>query len=191
MYAYLSIPLAYLIGSISSTYIVSRLLYSHDPRSADDGRISAAAIYRSLGLGPFAITVILDIGLAASAVIAAKALTDAIEVHLLAGVATVAGHNWSLMLKFKGGLGATAIAGALFALVPLPLCGGLAVGGPLYYFTRRAGLSTLVTLLLTSSILFILNKPAYLAAYPVTLLIVMVIKRWQVDGASKLVHWDN
>jgi acyl phosphate:glycerol-3-phosphate acyltransferase len=93
MYALVCIPLAYLIGSISSTYIISHLSSSFRPKSADDGRISAAAVYRNMGRWPFAITVLMDIGLSASAVVISKILTDSIEIQMAAGVAAVCGHN--------------------------------------------------------------------------------------------------
>lgn len=109
MLSLLSIPLAYLLGSISSTYIVGRLVGNVDMRTEDDGRISAAAMYRRFGLIPFLVVVIMDMGMAALAVIIAKMLTESLEIVLVAGFATVVGHNWSVFLRFKGGLGATAI----------------------------------------------------------------------------------
>ncbi len=191
MYALFCIPLAYLIGSISSTYIISHLSSSFNLKAANDGRISAATVYRNMGRLPFAITALMDMGLAASAVMIAKIITDSIEIQLLAGLAALSGHNWSIFLKFKGGLGATAIAGILFALIPLQFFYGLAIAAIVFITTRRSGLSTMTAILVTSSILFIQKAPIFLAVYPVTLLIVMILKRWQADGITKLAHWDR
>jgi glycerol-3-phosphate acyltransferase PlsY len=191
MYALLSIPAAYLIGSISSTSIVGRLSSSFNPKSANDGRISAAVIYRNMGRLAFLITAVMDVGLAASAVILAKILTGSIEIQMGAGLAAMLGHNWSAFLKFKGGLGATTIAGVLISLVPLPFTCGLVVAVIVYAFTHRSGLSTICAMLITSSILFVQQAPPFLAVYPVTLLIIMILKRWQVDGVTALAHWDR
>jgi glycerol-3-phosphate acyltransferase PlsY len=191
MYALLSIPAAYLIGSISSTSIVGRLSSSFNPRSSNDGRISAAAVYRNMGRLAFLITAVMDVGLAASAIAVAKILNASLEIQLGAGVAAMLGHNWSAFLKFKGGLGATAIAGVLISLVPLPFTCGLAAAVIVYIFTHRSGLSTICAMFLTSSILFVQQAPPVLAVYPVTLLIIMILKRWQVDGVTALAHWDR
>jgi acyl phosphate:glycerol-3-phosphate acyltransferase len=191
MYSLLSIPLAYLIGSISSSYIVGRLSSSFNPRSANDGRISAAAIYRNKGRMAFLITAAMDIGLAASAVVIARILTASLEVQLVAGLAAVLGHNWSAFLKLKGGLGATSIGGVLICLVPIPFICGLILAVILYISTHRSGLSTICAILATSSILFVQKEPPFLAVYPITLLIPMILKRWQVDGVTALAHWDR
>lgn len=191
MYSLLIIPLAYLIGSISSTCIISHLSNSFNPKSASDGRISAAAVYRKMGRFPFVITVIMDIGVAALAVGVAKILTASAEIQLAAGLAAVTGHNWSVFLKFKGGLGATSIAGVLLCFVPIQFLSGLVVAGIIFVIIRRPGLSTLIAIAATSSILFIQNAPVSLSVYPVTLFLLMLIKRWQADGAAKLAHWDR
>jgi acyl phosphate:glycerol-3-phosphate acyltransferase len=190
-YSLLSIPLAYLLGSISSTSIVGRLSENYNPKKVDDGRISAATIYRNGGRLYYMLVVAMDIGFAASGVLIAKTLSDSPEVAVIAGFAAVAGHNWSVFLKFKGGLGATAIAGVLFALVPFQLLYGLIPAAIVYATTRRAGLSTITALGATSSILFIQKEPAILAIYPISLMMLMLLKRWQVDGLTSLAHWDK
>ena len=93
MFSLLSVPLAYLLGSISSTYIVGRLLGNVDMRTEGDGRISATAVYRRLGLIPSLVVVIVDMVMAALAVIIAAMLTESLEIVLVAGFAAVVGHN--------------------------------------------------------------------------------------------------
>jgi glycerol-3-phosphate acyltransferase PlsY len=105
-----SIILAYLIGSVSSACIVAYLFGRIDIRSEPDGRVSAAEVHHRLGKFPFALTVLGDVLLPLAAVYLAGVLTGSINVMMMAGFAAVVGHNWSVMIKFKGGLGATAIA---------------------------------------------------------------------------------
>src|SRR4030042_2340697 len=81
------------------------------------GRISAAAVHRKLGVVPFVLVVIMDVGAGVLAVLIAKMLTESLIAVLIAGFAAVVGHNWSVFLKFKGGLGATRIWGVLVCLV--------------------------------------------------------------------------
>ena len=114
-----SILIAYVIGSISSAYVVGKLVAKYDMRGERDGNISAAAVYQKFGRVPFILVVLMDIGLAVCAVTIAKVLTDSRDVMMLAGISTVAGHNWSLFLKFKGGKGVATGAGVFLAINPL------------------------------------------------------------------------
>ena len=185
MFSLLSVPLAYLLGSIPSTYIVGRLVGNVDMRTEGDGRISATAVYRRLGLIPSLVVIIVDMGLAALAVIIAAMLTESLEIVLVAGFAAVVGHNWSAFLRFKGGLGATAIGGVLGSLVFWQLLFGLGIAGLVLLATRRPGLSTSLCIMIISSILFIQKMPAVLAIYPVALFVLMFLKRVQVDRAVR------
>ena len=125
----LSIVLAYLIGSISSACVIGRLAGNLDMRKEIDGRISASAVYQKLGRFAFACTVIMDIALAILAILVAKAFTDSTVIIAISGIAAVCGHNWSLFLKFRGGVGATAIFGVCLMLVTWPMIYGLACAG--------------------------------------------------------------
>src|SRR4030042_6157974 len=121
----IAVVLGYLIGSIPSAYIIGRLVGKIDLRQEGDGRISAAAVHRKLGVVPFLVVVVMDVGVGVLSVLIAKMLTDTpLDVFtdsqlavLVAGFAAVVGHNWSVFLKFRGGLGATTMFGVLVTLV--------------------------------------------------------------------------
>jgi glycerol-3-phosphate acyltransferase PlsY len=129
-----SIILAYLLGSVSSGSVIGLLFGSVDLRKERDGRISAAALYTRAGTLPFLLTVVMDIGLAALAVSVARILTGSENTMMLAGLAAVCGHNWSVWLKFKGGLGAAAIAGVLITIAPLEFFYALLAAGVVFVF---------------------------------------------------------
>jgi acyl phosphate:glycerol-3-phosphate acyltransferase len=184
----LSIVIAYLLGSISSSWVVGRLFGNLDMSTERDGRISASALHDKLGLLPYAIVVFMDIGLALSAVIVARMFTNNINIMMLSGLAAVAGHNWSIFLKFKGGLGATAILGALALVISWPIFYGLAVAGMVLVLTHKPGLSTAVGIFTFSCTVLIEKGPGVEALYPLTLFILMLIKRIQVARAVKTTH---
>ncbi|GAI40766.1 unnamed protein product, partial [marine sediment metagenome] len=85
------------------------------------------------------------------AVIVAQALNAPLIVVLLAGLAAVAGHNWSIFMGFKGGQGLAPAFGALASLVfwqffiglgmPAILYFGLTLVALIYLFLRRAGVA--------------------------------------------------
>jgi glycerol-3-phosphate acyltransferase PlsY len=197
-YSLLAIPIGYIIGSIPSSYIIGRLFGKVDMREAGDGRISAAAVYRKIGLIPYLLVVTIDIGKGTLAIIFAYLLTDSPilfglrsaeipVIVLLTGIFTVAGHSWSIFLKFKGGLGATAICGVLIGTMIFPLSIGLVTGLTFFLITRKSGLGTVIILAVTSIVLLVQNQPVILVLFPLALLFLMFLKRIQISRFSRSV----
>jgi glycerol-3-phosphate acyltransferase PlsY len=182
-----SILIAYVIGSISSAYVVGKLLARYDMRGERDGNISAAAVYQKFGRVPFIVVVLMDIGLAICAITVARVLTNSRDVMMLAGLAAVAGHNWSVFLKFKGGLGATAMGGVLGTLMLQQLFLGLGVAAIVFLFTFKPGLSSAVALIATSTVVWIQTGFGTMALLPLGLLALMIIKRSQLTSTEKVI----
>jgi len=172
--------LAYLIGSISSSCLVSYLAGRIDLRNEPDGRVSAALVYRKLGKVPFLCTVILDVALPVLAVALARLLTGSTTIMMLAGFAAVVGHNWSFLVHFKGGLGATAIAGALILIVTWYIFYGLLICGIVYFLTHKSSLAFAFGIVSISGVLGIQIGMGALAMFPMILFALMLLKRFQV-----------
>ena len=180
----LSVITSYLLGSVSSAWIVVRLFGQQDLRSEPDGTISAATVYYKLGAFPYALAALMDIVLAATAVVLARALTHSPSIAMLCGLTAMAGHNWSIFLRFKGGLGATAMAGALAAVMIWPLCYGLVAAALAGIITHRHGLGTAVGVLTVFFVALIQNGAGAVAVYPLSLFLLMLIKRFQLARAA-------
>jgi glycerol-3-phosphate acyltransferase PlsY len=179
--ASVSIVVAYLLGSISSASIVGRIAGDFDMGDEPDGRISAASVYYRTGALPcWIMVVIMDISLAAMGVMVAKMLTDSSGIMMLSGLAAVAGHNWSIFLGLKGGLGATAMVGAMIVIIPWELFLGLTTAVLVLFFTHRSGLSTVVEIMVTSGAVLAQNGIGMLGMYPLTLAVLMLLKKLQV-----------
>ena len=179
----IAVILGYVIGSIPSAYIIGRLMGKIDVRQEGDGRISASAVHKRLGVVPFVLVVIMDVGEGVLAVLVAGMLTESLLVVLIAGFAAVVGHNWSVFLKFKGGLGATTIYGVLVTLVWWQLLVVAAAAFILFLIMKRkkSGLSTAVLIIALSIVLFVQKSPLILVIYPFILILLMVLKRFQVS----------
>jgi glycerol-3-phosphate acyltransferase PlsY len=157
-----------------------------DIREEGDGRISASAVHKRLGVVPFVLVVIMDVGEGVLAVLIARMLTESLLVVLIAGFAAVVGHNWSVFLKFKGGLGATTIYGVLVCLVWWQFLAVAAAAFILFLLIiRKSGLSTAVLIIGLSIVLLVQylfqNTPLILVIYPLVLILLMVLKRFQVS----------
>jgi glycerol-3-phosphate acyltransferase PlsY len=154
-----------------------------DVRQEGDGRISASAVHKRLGVVPFVLVVIMDVGEGALAVLIAQLLTDSLIVVLITGFVAVAGHNWSVFLKFKGGLGATTICGVLVCLVWWQFLAVAAVAFTIFLITKRKkpGLMTAILIVGLSALLFVQESPLILVIYPFILITLMLLKRFQIS----------
>jgi glycerol-3-phosphate acyltransferase PlsY len=174
--ASLVIAIAYLLGSIPSAYIVGRLTKGVDIREVGDGRMGAAATYRRVGLAGGIIVGLMDLSKGAAAVVLAQGLGLPLPVVLLAGLAVVVGHNWSVFLHFKGGKGALTIYGVLASLMFWELLIALALGGIFYLITHKTGMSTGFLLGFLSLINWITGSLILLIILPVFISLPMVLK---------------
>jgi len=119
--AVLWIIASYLIGSIPFGLVVSKLLFKQDLRKLGSGNIGATNVLRNFGVQPFIAVMMLDMGKGVAAVAIGRALGLGPNLSLLAGLAAIIGHNWSIFLKFKGGKGIATSGGVIIAAYPWPV----------------------------------------------------------------------
>lgn len=144
----IAVIIAYLLGAIPSAYIVTRLKTGKDIRKLGGGNVGARNVYHEVGLGAAIVVGIFDIGKGAGAVAIARLLLDAPDFFVLgAGLAAVAGHIWSIYLKFTGGNGIATTIGVLAFLMTRELLIALAVTILLVVITRNPILSINISLL--------------------------------------------
>jgi acyl phosphate:glycerol-3-phosphate acyltransferase len=113
MMAWLFIPAAYLIGSISSAIIVCRLMGLPDPREQGSGNPGATNVMRFGGKKAAIITLLGDLLKGLLPVYAAKLLNVPVEVLAATGLAAFMGHLYPVFFKFEGGKGVATSIGVL------------------------------------------------------------------------------
>ena len=109
---------SYVIGSIPFGLIVSKLLFKQDLRKLGSGNIGATNVLRNFGAQPFIAVMMLDIGKGIAAVAIGRAMGLGPNLALLAGLASIIGHNWSVFLGFRGGKGIATSGGVIIAAYP-------------------------------------------------------------------------
>lgn len=177
IYALFMIPVGYLLGSFSPSCVIARLVSKVDLRKEGDGRVSATAVYRYTGWPYFILALLLDVGKAVAAILICRLVTDNQWIIWGVGLAVVAGHCWSVFIRFKGGLGATVIYGVLVSLVTWQFIIGALAGLILFLFIRKSTLATAIAVLVTSVAILIINRDILLSLYPLLLLLLQFIKR--------------
>lgn len=113
---------SYLWGSLTPAFWIARRLKGIDLRHYGSGNVGSSNLGEQLGFSWMVAIGALDLlkGFAAAAFV--RAWGADWPAIVLAGLATVAGHNWSLYLRFTGGRGMATALGVLFAWdVRLPI----------------------------------------------------------------------
>ena len=113
----------YLIGSISSGYIVGKIYRNVDLRTVGSGSTGATNTFRTLGRGAGILVATLDIlkGILAVgfAYLMFYASSDREVAQAIAAIAVVIGHCWPVTLQGRGGRGvATGFGALLFVATP-------------------------------------------------------------------------
>lgn len=112
------VVLAYLVGSISPSLLLGRLVRGIDLRQHGSGNLGATNAYRVLGKGLGSAVLLADLLKGLLPVLLSRAVAGP-WVTVLVALAAIAGHNYSLFLRGKGGKGAATGAGTVLAMVPL------------------------------------------------------------------------
>lgn len=162
----LSSIIAYLLGSISFSYLIARWVKGVDIREHGSGNAGATNTLRVLGKGPAILVLLLDAFKGLIAVYLGYLLIgDQPWMLAICGMLAIIGHNWPIFLRFRGGKGVATTIGVVIALFFYAglISGVIAI--ILIVITRFVSLGSLV---FTASLPFVLlafqnyYPPAYL-----------------------------
>ncbi|MAE10655.1 MAG: glycerol-3-phosphate 1-O-acyltransferase PlsY [Dehalococcoidales bacterium] len=155
----------YLLGSIPVGLLIGKYYSRVDIRKYGSGKTGTTNVLRAVGRKAAILALVLDASKGALAVLFAALIfgrnylvvgnfgLGLLVAQCLAALAAMAGHNWSVFLKFKGGRGVATFFGGLIALSPVvALFGGqvfiIGIG-----LTRFASLGSIAGVVGTYSIL--------------------------------------
>lgn len=137
--------LGYLLGAMPVGYLVGKMR-GVDVLRHGSGRTGGTNVMRAAGLWAAVLTVLgdgikgmLSVGLAAL-------LVGTPAAKVLAGLAAIIGHNWSVFLGWRGGAGAITNAGVIVGLY-YPIIVAMTVAGFIALMaSRMASVATLATI---------------------------------------------
>jgi len=157
--------IGYLLGSIPFGAILSKRFARVDLRQHGSGKTGATNVLRTAGKKAALMVVLLDVLKGALAVVIAGFVISRsyltignfglgmVTAQVLAALAAMAGHNWSIFLKFRGGRGVATFFGGLVALSPMVALFGSEVFILGAGLTRFASLGSIAGVVGTYSIL--------------------------------------
>ncbi len=143
----LIVLLGYLVGSIPFSYLIARGVKGIDLRKVGSGNVGASNVAREVGRVYGLLAGILDFGKSAAVALVLRALGYPITCQVAAGLAAVAGHNWTVFLRFSGGRGIAATLGLYLVLIPRLLLPALAIVAFFGLVLRETALGVLLMLL--------------------------------------------
>ena len=165
--------LAYLLGSVPFGIVITRAMGLGDIRQIGSGNIGATNVLRTGNRLAALLTLVLDAGKGAIAVLAARLLAGE-DAAQAAGLFAFLGHLWPVWLGFRGGKGVATFLGTLLALawpIGLLACATWAATAAL---TRISSLSALTAAVLSPVFAMLLGRSdLVLLAILLALLIVL------------------
>ena len=135
--------IAYFIGNLSPSYLFGKLAKNIDIREHGSGNAGSTNVLRVLGKKMAALTFLVDAFKGIAGILITWAIFGG-QVILIAGSFVVIGHNWPIILKFKGGKGVATTIG--ITLIVHPLYGFLAliIGLATLYISKIVSLGSMV-----------------------------------------------
>ena len=109
---------SYLLGSVPTGLWLVRAVLGVAVRRHGSGNIGTVNVYRVAGPWLGSAVLFLDLAKGALPVLATRTLGLDSAWSVAAGLCSIAGHNWSVFLGFRGGKGIATSFGVLLALSP-------------------------------------------------------------------------
>ena len=143
----------YLLGSVSSAVLVSKLMGLPDPRQSGSGNPGATNVLRLGNKSAAALTLLADVLKGVLPVLIAKYLDADTTGIALAGLGAFLGHLFPVFFGFAGGKGVATSLGIFLALNPLIAGSQVALWALMALVFRYSSLAALVTALATPVLL--------------------------------------
>ena len=182
---------AYLVGSFPSAYLLTRLLRRVDIREVGTGSTGASNVSHSVGNVSGLVVLFFDSLIKGFLpTLLFVWLEIPIWALLLSSLSLVAGHNWSVFLRFKGGRGvATSIGvvlgvGMWWQMLIMAIGPGIIGRGLIY---KDSAPWTIASLLMLIVLTLIYESQSYIIWLLIGLLTLMLLKRVMSNsGISRL-----
>ena len=171
----LLVAVAYLLGSVSFSILVVRLVAHKDIREEGSGNAGATNVLRNHGAAAGIVVGLLDVAKGAAAVLLMRSVTANPAYLSASAAAVVLGHVFPVFFRFRGGKGVATTVGAFVVLAWQPTLVAVGVFVAVVALTRYVSLGSIlavVTLPPVSLLAFRLPDSVVFAECAVALLVV-------------------
>ncbi|MFA6076222.1 MAG: glycerol-3-phosphate 1-O-acyltransferase PlsY [Negativicutes bacterium] len=172
----LIIAIGYLLGSIPFGLIVGKKFYGIDLREHGSNNTGATNAFRVLGPKAALLVGVPDMLKGLLAVYFAQLFSANPLIMVVAGIAAICGHNWSMWMKFKGGRGVATSVGVLLMLAPKVVGVVLIVFIILVGLTRYVSLGSITGGVLVPFLMWYFNYPLEIKIFGIVVAIFIVLR---------------
>lgn len=189
----------YVIGALSSAYLVTRVVTGIDLRRFGTGSIGTANMYQATGRKALIpLVAAWDIGKVWLPVYFATLAGLSLPQAGAVAVVTIIGHNWPFYLRFQGGRGMMTTLGACFALPvlygynpPWPIIVGFSLFVTMFVVMRKSPLGVFLGVLMIPVVSAVLGDPpaltyTYLGIFALMLLRRLALRRNALSAGTPL-----
>lgn len=141
----LLILISYFIGNFSTSYYIGRILGKIDIRDYGSGNAGSTNVLRTLGKKAAALTLLGDLLKGVVAIYIGTKFGTGLVV-LACGVAVVIGHNWPILLGFKGGKGIATTIGVGLTVKPISALICIVIGIIILYRYKYVSLASIIAI---------------------------------------------
>jgi glycerol-3-phosphate acyltransferase PlsY len=189
----LIILISYLIGAIPFGKIVAKRMGKVDITEHGSGNIGSTNVLRTIGTKAGLLVLFLDVLKGFTAVMLSRVIIgDGVIMtgpypvrledvgHVVAAMTVMAGHNWSVYIKFHGGKGVAAYFGGWLAMDPIAVAFGVIILVCVVAITRHMSrgsiLAALGILILQMLLIIFHDTPPVYLLYSLLAAIVIIVQ---------------
>jgi len=172
----LSLIIGYILGSIPTAYVVSRVRKGIDIRTIGSGNMGGANVMREIGTQEGVLVGLFDIAKGAGAILIAQALNVSELWIFGTGFAALVGHNFPVFAGFRGGRGSATIMGIFLVLAPTAALVRLAVVAIPFFASRKFVGAIIIGFALLPLFAWLLEGSLSLVRYALAIDVFMLIR---------------
>lgn len=157
MELFITVILAYVIGNLSPSYVLGKLAKDIDIRDHGSGNAGTTNVLRVMGKKFAALTFLVDALKGVLAVIVIRYFFGE-NYAMVAGIFVVIGHNWPVILKFKGGKGVATSIGLILVINPLYGLFAIVIGIATLLKSKIVSLASMAGMISFAVLVLIFNR---------------------------------
>lgn len=150
--------IAYFLGNLSFAFLLGKILMNKDVRDYGSGNSGATNAIRAFGKKIGILAFLGDVSKGIIAVLIGRAISGEAGSYL-AGALVIIGHNWPVLLNFKGGKGVATTIGVVLIISPFISLICFIIGLTIAFFTRMVSLGSITGMALAPLAAIIFVRP--------------------------------
>ncbi|MDD2482241.1 MAG: glycerol-3-phosphate 1-O-acyltransferase PlsY [Lutispora sp.] len=156
--------LSYFLGNISVSFLIAKYAGGIDIRKHGSGNAGATNVFRTLGAKAGLTAFIGDALKGVFAVLIGK-LIGGEDGQIAAGIFVVIGHNWPMLLGFKGGKGIATTIGVMIAINPYIVAAIVPIGLVIIFITKYVSLASITGMVIFPITMLLIKQPMKLVLF--------------------------